>query len=257
VVSWSSVPRETVYLSIGAQGYLPIDASTIIEQGDKQVSVSLERDPYGILPSEACAPGEDLIYIEDFQDNEAAGWPEITYRVFGWELMPHPASPDDIVARNQGDQTTEMVLDDSDLDNAVWRFWMMLDGQASFVIWWARSGLIWEEVAEYQVTYNHEASIHGLRRREADFNLTVNTEVRPIEEDVWHKYEVSYYEGRSEVWIDDVLLFAWQDPYPIPSGRLGILIFRSNDEYFQFYFNDISICKLDAPFASFPTPASE
>ena len=35
---------------------------------------SLSSDPNGLLPINACAPGEELIYLEDFQDGEAQDW---------------------------------------------------------------------------------------------------------------------------------------------------------------------------------------
>ncbi|GAG35210.1 unnamed protein product, partial [marine sediment metagenome] len=87
-------------------------------------------------------------------------------------------------------------------------------------------------------------------------HLTVSQRYQPIEENVWHKFEISYYEGRSEVWMDGVLWFAYQDPHPLPNGKVGFEIRQTNDENFVIYFDDISICKLDAPFAPLPTPES-
>lgn len=210
-----------------------------------------------LLPSNACAPGESLIYIEDFQDNEAAGWPEINNHAMGWELMPHPEKPEDIVARNNGDQSTSTYLEDSDFDNAVYRVWMMLQGRGSFFLMWDEASTTFEggDWSIYQLYYNADNSIYSLFRYVApSFHLEASHKYQPIEENVWHKYEVSYYEGRSEVWMDDALLFAYQDPHPLPSGRVGIEVRQTNDENFNIYFDDISICKLDAPFAPLPPP---
>lgn len=255
MVSWSSVPGETVHLSIGAQGYFPIHTTATMEGGDKLLSASMERDPHGILSSEACAPGEELIYVEDFQDNDATGWSEIKYHAQGWELIPHPESPDNIVARNRGAWYRDTFLDEPDLDNAVWRFWIMIDGQAPFNIWWAHSGYSSEE-SGYFVGYDPETSIHGITRVTEGVWLIISTEIQPIEENVWHKYEVSYYEGRSEVWMDDSLLLAYQDPYPFPGGRVGIFILHYDNEIFTLYFDGITICKLNAPFAPMVSPVS-
>ena len=256
---WYELPGETINLSISAQGYFPQELTESISRGVNQLTVNLDRDLHGLLPSEACAPGEKLIYIEDFQDGEAAGWQEINYRASGWELIPHPETPEDLVTQHAGDQSSRSHLEDLTLDNAVWRIWMMLSGRGNYFLVWD-----WQEPTELEggdfSTYQLDSSppSHALYRVVwPNLHLTVSRRQQRIEEGVWHRFDVSNYEGRVEVWMDDVLWMAYQDPDPLPSGKIGLEVRQTNDEDFRIYFDDISVCNLTAPFAPMPTPESD
>ena len=56
-VAWTDLPGENVSLSVQGQGYFAGEVSQAIERGPNEVTVSLEADPFGLLPSVACAPG--------------------------------------------------------------------------------------------------------------------------------------------------------------------------------------------------------
>jgi len=255
-VFWNNLPGETVNLSISSQGYLPQDASELIDRGPNQITITLERDPFGMLPSEACSPGENLLYIEDFQDNEAEGWFEINFNSLGWEILPHPDTPQDIVAGHSGDQSSRSNLEGSDLNNAVWRVYLMLRGSGKFFLNWNWAEPTSVEGGDYSV-YQMDWSPSWLafyRYVAPSFHLNVSEGYQPIEENQWHKFEVSYFEGRSEVWMDDDLWLAYQDPHPLPSGKIGLEIRQTDDENFRIFFDDMSICDLSAPFVPKPTP---
>ena len=175
--------------------------------------------------------------------------------------MPHPETPEDIVARHTGDQSSVSLLEGSDLDNAVWRVWVMVTGRGEyFLTWdWAEPTTIeGADFSAYQLDSSSGGSQHGLyafyRVAWPVLHRTIRQGYQPIEENVWHKFEVSNYEGRVEVWVDDRPWFSYQDPQPLPSGKVGFEVIQTNDEDFIIYFDDISICKLDAPFASLPPP---
>ena len=55
---WYDLSGDAINLSVSAQGYYRLDVAGTIERGINQLAVALERDPHGLLPSEACAPGE-------------------------------------------------------------------------------------------------------------------------------------------------------------------------------------------------------
>ena len=71
---WNDLPGETATLTLTAQGYASTSQSTRLENGQNTVTIAMERDPKQILPTEACQPGEDPLYIEDFEDGQAQGW---------------------------------------------------------------------------------------------------------------------------------------------------------------------------------------
>ena len=75
--SWTNLAGEQVSLAVSAQGYLPTDQTTTLQRGPTEFKVTLKRDPFGLLPSAACAPAQKALYFEDFQDGQAQGWPNI------------------------------------------------------------------------------------------------------------------------------------------------------------------------------------
>ena len=64
---WKDLPGAAVTLKVAAQGYLPIEQTATLSRGLSEISVVMKRDPYGLLPSTACASDEKLRYMEDFQ----------------------------------------------------------------------------------------------------------------------------------------------------------------------------------------------
>ena len=56
-----------------------------------EIVLKLERDPFGLLPSDACGAGESLLYVDDFQDGEAQGWKfdqtNTAAQYVGWRQM--------------------------------------------------------------------------------------------------------------------------------------------------------------------------
>jgi len=258
-VFWIDLPGDSVNFSISSQGYLPQDTSVLIDRGPNQFSITLERDPFGMLPSEACSTGENLIYIEDFQDGKAQGWNEIEYAAQGWSIIPHPDTPEDIVTRHAGDQSAGAFLEDSILENAVWRVWLMVTGRGGFFLnfdFAEPTTIEGGDWSAYQLYYQYEYFQTLLIRYVAPNDWTQpGLRSQRINENTWVKYEVSYYEGRVEVWVDDVLWFAYQDPNPLPSGKVGFEVRQDSNEDFRIYFDDISICELTGPFVPKPTPA--
>ncbi len=71
---WQGLSGATAALTVAAQGYTGTSQSARLERGQNTVTVVLERDPKQILPAEACQPGEDVLYIEDFQNGVAQHW---------------------------------------------------------------------------------------------------------------------------------------------------------------------------------------
>lgn len=69
-VIWNDFPGESATLKIVAQGYLSIYEEITLERGENSVSVTLERDPFGLLFSDRVEEGEEVIFFEDFQTGE-------------------------------------------------------------------------------------------------------------------------------------------------------------------------------------------
>jgi hypothetical protein len=258
------LPGEMVNLSISAQGFFPIETTETIERGINQVTVALERDPHGLLPTEVCAPTERLLYIEDFQDGEAQGWTEIEYRAQDWDIVSDPDNPGDIVITRPSTYEGYANLSERTFDNAVWRFKLMHAGKSVSNFSWHWHDEPYETEAGRVEWSAYPVWIHFP-------DIHVNRVVRPLSEialrwtpyvlkvGVWHQIEISTYEGRFEFWIDGIPWVRYDDPEPLPEGRIviGVGLGHTPDNTVNVYFDDFIVCELAASFAPMPTPESE
>ena len=133
---------------------------------------------------------------------------------------------------------------------------MMTSGKGNFfLVWdWAEPTTVeGGEFSAYQL--DSSPSSHALYRVVwPNSHITVSTKDYRFEQNVLHKFEISHFEGRIELWVDDTLWFAYQDPQPLPTGKIGLEVWQTDDEEYIIYFDDMSICELTAPFAPKPTP---
>jgi 3-keto-disaccharide hydrolase/Carboxypeptidase regulatory-like domain len=255
--AWNNLPGETGKLSVSAQGYFPAEQALSLERGPNEVTLALERDPFGLLPSEACAPGEKLMYIEDFQDGQAQGWQNITAALEfnannGWGLG----------VLEEGNQVVSFTglnengddLQDYTFENAVWRLKVQAKGNDGF------SFLNWKHAqvpggdTRYPLQWGGEA-LMALTRLSPDaghFNVD-SSNFRP-KPDQWYQLEISSYNGQIQVWVDGKLTLDYQDPQPLSPGTIGLEAHIWNDPEVIFYFDDLVVCELGAPFAPMPTP---
>jgi hypothetical protein len=258
---WNDLLGDPVNLSISAPGYFPLVITESIERGINEVAIALERDPHALLPSEACAPGERLLYIEDFQDGEAQGWDAIEFRAQKWDVAPHPDSPGNVVALRPGATGwSEAELRDYPLHNAVWRVRFSNHGRVLIELRWQNSG-------GYEVDGgNVDTSYYGFefnaphdfilvqRIQDPISNVYLLLVDRTLRRDVWHTAEISTYKGLMEIWLDGYRHLTYQDPKSLPGSTLKLYVGESPDAESVAYFDDISICELSAPFVPMPTP---
>ncbi len=72
--AWTNLDGPAGTVTVVAQGYFKGEQSFNLNRGPNEIVVKLERDPFGLLPSDACGAGESLLYVEDYQDGEAQDW---------------------------------------------------------------------------------------------------------------------------------------------------------------------------------------
>ena len=58
-------------LGVWAQGYLLQEHASILEPGDNDIQIELDKDPFGLDISNLAIDGYELVFVEDFQDNIA------------------------------------------------------------------------------------------------------------------------------------------------------------------------------------------
>jgi hypothetical protein len=260
MAAWSNLPGETVSLAVSAQGYIPTNFSGNIDRGDNQMVVILAKDPHGILPSEACAPGENLLYVEDFQDGEAQDWPPVELRAEEWDVIPYPDVEENVVLFKPVAFGGGAWYVGSFFENAVWRMKFMPVGKLMFAFnwhWHNQYEVDGETVdwSAYQIWF-HPPAIRVFRAQPPLSTVTLREVERVVESGVWHDIEMSFFEGTVEFWIDGVRFLSYEDPKPWPRG--GITIDVGLDETLDadalIYFDDAVVCELTAPFVPMPTP---
>jgi hypothetical protein len=260
---WTNLPGPQVTLKVRASGYVPAEQPAVLERGANEVVVALTRDPSGLLPSEACAPEENALYIDDFQDGEAQGWSEIEFRTPGWDIVPDPDNPDNMIVSgqysdmSQGDVLGTMLTGQT-FDNAVWRVLFNVTKpfprqDTWFSFNWRHAtqpfDLDGHEIfdSRYQLPFNFNS--FGMRRLQQPVTNIGVANARNPSYGAWHLAEISTFDGTTEAWMDGKRLMSYKDPKPIPPGTLSLELWLKGTD-FPVYFDNISVCELSAPFAT-------
>ncbi len=258
VVSWTNLPAPEGSLTIAAPGYFASEQTFSLSRGPNELSITLERDPNGLLSSQACAPGETLLYVEDFQDGVGQGWPEIEYFGNGWLVEEFTVEPGNMVASNNNMQHHGHSLQKMTFTDAVWRLRFLVNGRRALSFnWLQNNGIDIDgqriDDARYQIVVDTDGI--GLRRLALPV-VNVGVASGPgARADNWHVIEISTFQGRTEVWLDGRKNSAYTDPKPLPGGGIGLalLSFDTSKPDTIVYFDNISVCGLSTPFTSIYT----
>ncbi|MEW5870967.1 MAG: carboxypeptidase regulatory-like domain-containing protein [Chloroflexota bacterium] len=258
LVSWTDLPGAEATLQVGAMGYRAVEQKvslqkdTLIEQ-----TIILERDPFGLLPEQACAPGETLLYSEDFQDGKAQGWPNISAAADlnaqnGWAILPDEAENANLLLQAaNGLMPANDDLQGFTFDNAVWRLHLMVTGQDTDLF------LNWRHSFEqgdwrYFVPVGGNWQINMVRFTNG--GSPVAQSVAKLSNKKWFFFEISTFEGVTEVWLNGKKLFSYTDPQPLPPGTIGLEAHLREGAKAMFFFDNISVCELTSPFVTMPQP---
>ena len=262
--SWSDLASEAATVKVSAQGYIAAEQIATLQRGPNEVSVVLKRDPFGLLPAEACASGEKLLYAEDFQDGKAQGWQTVTAATDfavqnNWAIAP--LEDGDLAltfstktAAENGDQ-----LQDFSFDNAVWRLKVRESGTAgtqgfSFLNWKQAPAPGGETRYPLQIGVDVMTDLTRLQMPDVG-HFSVGRAKHQLKQDAWYFFEISTYNGLVQVWADGKELITYQDPKPLPAGTIGLEVHIFKDAEVTFAYDDFSVCGLNAPFTSIVPPA--
>jgi hypothetical protein len=256
-VAWNNLPGEEGTLSVSAHGYFPAEQALSLERGPNEFAVALERDPYGLLPADACAAGENLLYVEDFQDGKAQGWQGISAAVEfsannGFGLGPKEEGNQVVFFTGVNEYGDD--LQDYTFENAVWRLKIQASGNDGF------SFLNWKHAqvpggdTRYPLQWGGEALMALTRLTPDDGHFDVDRSNFQPAPETWYLLEISSYNDLIQVWVDGQMMLEYQDPQPLAPGTIGLEAHIWNDPETIFYFDDLSVCELSAPFVPMPTP---
>ena len=248
--SFTNLPSESAVIKVSAPGYNPSEATQQLSRGANQFEVALELDPSGLLPVNACAEGEKLIYITDFQDGGAHEWDVLENKAPGWSVESDPQNAADLVmaARAGGEWAWLGGRDKFSLNNAVWRmrFKYSGSGQGHMNFRFVESP---DFVARYILAMGGQNAT--LMRWQPTNQFEIGYGTKPAG-DEWHLLEYSYFDGTVALYMDGKEISSWQEPNPWEGGTVNLEPNLSGDEV--FYYDDISLCELSASFKPIPRP---
>jgi hypothetical protein len=256
-VSWPDLPGGSASLSVLAQGYFAAETSETIERGLNEVSVTVEADPFGLLPSAACAPGETPLMIEDFQDGMAQHWDDITAALEfnapnGWALVEdEPGNTVLTASQSAGFATSSYYYEGMQpFENAVWRLRTKFSGKDNdaFLNWrhgWNNSG-DWR----YIVQYGGPALLDLSRLHYEAGHFSVGRTQFGFREDQWYFFEIGTFEGETQLWVDGQMKAAYTDPQPMDPGTVGLEVHLFDGSNSVYTFDDLVVCGIEAPFES-------
>jgi hypothetical protein len=262
-------------LSVSAQGYLPAQQAATLQRGVNEISIALKRDPYGLLPSTACAAGESLLYMEDFQ----GGQTDMAH----YDGAPAPTPLGDVpdeagntilvhdFTTPKGDYSSYLTANKTtggfyEFGDAAWRLRFMMTQETNWGLGWnaARAnefGGITTSQSTYTIGFNTNRHI-VITRDIWDANgqpvhnigkSGLADKIFILKPNVWHYIEISTYKGQLQVWLDGASIVDVMDDMPLPPGGFSI----GKGDVGIMYFDAISVCGLSAPFSSIlpPVPA--
>lgn len=252
MASWMNLPDDFVFIRLTAPGYFSAEITETIERGLNEITASLERDPFGLLAADACRPEETLLYIEDFQDKSASEWRELERhpQIYSFE---QDEEGNFVLAVRDNEWKIE-YLEGYEFTNFVWRLKFKaaegLKGGLAFH-WGDSEGQWYQQEFQYDRSNNNPLvrfgigePFEGAHKRSA-----------PLEVDVWHRVEISFFNGLNRVWVDGEEFHSYADPDPLAFGKIAMNIFPREGSL--IILDDFSICELGAPFETIITPEAD
>ncbi len=269
---WANLPSEAITLKVSAPGYFGVEQAATLERGPNEIAVTLEADPNGLMPAAACAPGETLLYVEDFQDGHAQGWGQVEAAVEfnapnGWGIGPDPDNGEDLVMLGGNAEHTADSLGGYEFEDVVWRgyvkgfgtvpagrnswpdmFLFFLQGQDP-----ADPNANWAYMIQMGVSQVFTAVQRHQSPEPGDFGLGMTSHM--LKDDTWSYFEISRIDGVLKLWVDGKELKSYEDPQPLPAGTISMGYNWNMDTEFFFAYNNFSVCEPAGEFTSLTIPA--
>ena len=235
--SWTNLPGEEVSLTVSAQGYYDSEEKTTIARGSNDISVTMERDPFQLLPSEACQPGQELLYLEDFEDGQAQAWEGIARPVWMFKELEGRGT---ILTANPSSGETRIEAEKLEFNNAVWHMDIRRNPIVEAI--WLR--YIHFDDEGYIAVFAEGRRFWIQREGQDGFDWPTRTVSRPDGE-TWEKLSFSVFDGVIDVWIDGILISGVNDPNQFEFGGMSITMTESEE---SIAFDNLVVCSLTEPY---------
>jgi hypothetical protein len=79
-------------------------------------------------------------------------------------------------------------------------------------------------------------------------SMNVDETSTKLAEDQWLNFDVAYYAGTHQVWMDGKKFMEYLDTLPYPEGAIGFEEHLDQSKTTQFFLDDLVVCELTAPY---------
>jgi hypothetical protein len=201
-----------------------------------------------------CAPGQKVLYAEDFEDGEAQKWPTVQGSVagnkpYGWSIVNEGGNKVLVEAKasSGGDEMINFIA-----DNFVWHAKFKVTGNDASIFFMWRISMDNDTRKRYVVTLGAQQKPFMIRFTDkitgaSPINVGSGTG-DILERDRWYDLAISYFNGTHQVWYDGQKQIEYQDPEPFPPGTIGFEAHLDEGKQTQFFIDNMVICELTAPY---------
>ncbi|MBI3242435.1 MAG: serine/threonine protein kinase [Chloroflexi bacterium] len=208
-----------------AQGYQPTTSEIAsLTPGENTLTLTLKRDPFGILPSEACGKGETLVFVDDFQSEGLEKW---SGEKTAWEIQESPDGNRILFNDNQDGLVAhqEALFVSKGFSNVHVRFrFKNGDGVTVTLINLHGDG----PPKEFELpTRGYQLNFHGLGGGFRKIIVGTNAaSIPPIPFSPvnvnWHIVDMMDTDGYIKLYLDNIFQFDYRDRSPLWSGILSL-----------------------------------
>jgi hypothetical protein len=78
--------------------------------------------------------------------------------------------------------------------------------------------------------------------------LNIGKASKTLKENQWYNFDVAYFDGTHQVWLDGKKFMEYKDPQPYPEGTIGFETHLDSSKTTQFFMDDLVVCELTAPY---------
>ena len=209
------------------------------------IEITPVEEPEKPFSTEYCQEGQELLYYEDFEDEDAWGWYNIEDTEFNYELVEGRGT---VLTMHMPEGYADIFYMD-EFENAVW----LIDLRAGNPP--VNLSLNWHYQRDdgKRMYYTHFApggylQIHiaapGLH--EAQSGLVESADpLPPRKPGDWQHFAFAYFDGRVDLWMGDDFIAGEQHADPIEYGGFGI---RFGDYPEAISIDNVVVCSLDEPY---------
>ncbi len=199
------------------------------------MTFSLTADPLQVNPASACQEGQEVLYIEDFEDGFAQDWDGISRPRYEFEEIETRGTVLTFSEENT-EGTGTPIEPGKEFGNIVWK-WDTFNDNDIFIHF--------HEKGDKKYLIRFQPGGEGVQIMHQEGEVHHATAYRGYNNFEWISVAVVFYGNALEFYVNDELYVALDDPDPIPTG--GIMMHFTQPGS-AISLDNMVICGLSEPY---------